>query len=94
MQQLKHTLILYTELVEHLDKLLVERLVAPDGLAQGHIDHLVVSHAHHDIALPLQYGLDSAYTRAAGKYPVAGRGTTSTLQMPQNRHNSFFTRSA
>ena len=72
------------QFIENFDKFPVEGLVSTDGLAEGHIDHLIVAHTHHDVALSLAYGLDGTHTRAAGQDAVVGRGRTATLQVTQD----------
>ena len=76
--------VLDAEFVEHLDELLVERLVGADAFGEGHVDDLVVTHADHDVALSLLDGLDGPDTRPGGEYAVVGRGSAATLQMAEN----------
>ena len=71
------------QLVEHLDEFLVEGFVRADALGEGHIDHLVVAHADHDVALALLDGLDGPHACTAGQDAVVGRGAAAALQVAQ-----------
>ena len=74
------------QFVKHFDEFLVERLVASDGLYEGHIDHLIVAHADHDIALSLYDGLDGAHACTAGEDAVVGCGAAAALQVAEDGH--------
>ena len=69
-----------------MNKFLVERLVASNGLHKRYIHHLVVANAHHHVALPLHDSLDGSHTRTTGQNAVVSRRTAATLQVSENRH--------
>ena len=68
----RHTL--DTQFIKHSDQFLIEGLVGTDALGERHIDHLVVTHTHHHVALTLQDSLDGTHAGAAGQDTVVSRG--------------------
>ena len=73
-----------TQLVKHVDETLVKPLVGADALGEGHIDDVVVAISHHDVTLSLFDGLNGSHTHATGQDAVAGRRTSTTLQVSKD----------
>lgn len=83
-KHIRKTLYLYAQLVENRYELLVKRLVRTYGIAERHVDNLVVAHAYHHVALPLHYSVDCSHAGAARQNAVVRRRASSALQMAEN----------
>ena len=69
---------------QHIDELLVDRLVELDGSRDGHIYDLVILHADHDVSLPLLKSFNGRHTETACKNPVLRGGGSASLEMSEN----------
>ena len=74
------------QLVEHLEQLLVERLVLTDGLREWYIDDFVIANANHDVALSLNDCLNGTDTRATCQDSVVRCWAASALKVTENGH--------
>ena len=59
----------------------------PDGFGQRHVDHFVVAHAYHDVALALHDGLDGSDACARCQDAVVGRRRAAALQVAEDGHS-------